>query len=277
MNKESNGDEIKKMIQDSGNLFHSEVICHFRNENSKNEWFITVSPYYSDNVTRKSREIDIIAENYRHGNSHALKIKLFIECKKFTKKESNKSLVFWFDEIDDKNAFKLAKGHMSIFEDHNTNVRNHHYLSGDKTVAKFFDSFSDKKEENEPFYNALNQSLNAFIYFRNRESFSEDCAYDEKVIREQSLKKLYLNYPLIVLSDFNNLHRVDIDNKSECVSLKEEASFLFEVNYSYLDEERNSKCEYFLIDVVNFKKIDNFIKDKLENHEIKHLKKYNSF
>ena len=52
--------DVKDIINKSGNGFHARVVKLLRNDN----WTVLVSPYYSDNFTDKPREIDVIAEAF---------------------------------------------------------------------------------------------------------------------------------------------------------------------------------------------------------------------
>jgi hypothetical protein len=36
-------------------------------------------------------------------------------------------------------------------------------------------------------------------------------------------------------------------------------NFQLEVNYAYMNSEKNQRTEYFLIDIVNFTKLDSFL------------------
>ena len=74
---------VQKIIEKSGNSFHSRVVKLLRDE----KWTVLVSPYYSDNFTDKPREIDVIAERNLDVSDFirdwlgTLNVRLFIECK----------------------------------------------------------------------------------------------------------------------------------------------------------------------------------------------------
>ena len=38
-----------------------------------------------------------------------------------------------------------------------------------------------------------------------------------------------------------------------------DGNFQLEVNYAYLDDQKNNRTEYFLIDMVDFEKLDTFL------------------
>ncbi len=99
--KMENMDEINKIIETSGNNFHCKVLSYLKERG----WHVLVSPYYTDNISDKPREIDLIAEKvFGHGGKWSerrgtINIKLFIECKYvsqmfsgFTKKKCEKQL-----------------------------------------------------------------------------------------------------------------------------------------------------------------------------------------
>jgi len=259
-------EKAREIIENSGNSFHYEVVQYLRSRSDDKKWEVSISPYYSDNVTGKAREVDIIAESYRIKEEYAIKLRLFIECKK-----SASETVLWFDKMEYEKAYNLAKENMNLPEG-NKIINSHHYLDREDggKVVKIFDSAPSRNQENDPFYKALNQSLSALISFREESFFTEEGKEKEKIIRQKNLKKYILNYPLIVLQNFNHLYRVDIDNtENDPISLKDEDSFLIEINYAYLDKNNKSCCEYFLVDVVNFEKIDVFLANKLESCEIR--------
>lgn len=54
MNEKSR-DKIQKIIEASGNNFHSNVISLLREK----QWNVLISPYYNDYASDKAREIDI--------------------------------------------------------------------------------------------------------------------------------------------------------------------------------------------------------------------------
>ena len=84
-----------------------------------------------------------------------------------------------------KKAEEVVRGTRSFHNpEENTLVRQqHHYLSG-KKVAKLFESNSKKEPEGEPMFKATTQSLNSFIYFRNKH---EDIAADIALIEQLSV------------------------------------------------------------------------------------------
>ncbi len=237
--------EIEKIIQNSGNNFHCRVSNFF---NSKN-WTTLISPYYTDIVTDKPREIDIIAENEYPLLNHfgrkagTVNISLNIECKYLSKET-----VFWFDKKDTYKANEwILKNtpHQEIIRSRDK----HRYLNTNEKVAKLFASSNKPSSENEMFYKALNQCLNAMVYNRRSDSIIQ---------RNQSTKVLKtIEYPVIICNSFEKLYRVEIDDDSKISKIQD--NFQIEVNYAYLDFNQKRRREYFLIDVIDFNKTDEFL------------------
>lgn len=238
-------DKVKAIIEQSGNTFHCEVLKYLQGKG----WKVLISPYYNDNVSSKPREIDLIAEkafDVKDGCGTFLgtvNVKLFIECKYIPQKT-----VFWFHDKDKPKATELVnqmiprgKGHPSIMK--------HHYLAGVDSVAKLFADERKKSAENEIFYKALNQSLNAMVYYRK-----EPTGRNGYVLKTD-------NYPIIVCNSFDNLYRVEINTDN--VPSKITDNFQLEVNYAYMTSDGNNKNEYFLIDILNFDLFDSFL-EKIE-------------
>lgn len=249
-------DDIKKVnsiISRSGNNFHCKVLKYLKDKG----WTVLISPYYNDNISGKPREIDLIAEKYFDciidywgKPKGSVSVKLYIECKHITQEN-----VFWFYDKEEKSAIDLVVS-TTPMERGNIYTNKHHYLENKERVAKLFADGKSNTSESEVFYKALNQCLNAMIYNRGKGTIinRED--------RRREFNKVVLEYPVIVCNSFKNLYRVDIDSEAEVVNINN--NFNLEVNYSYLNYSRVNIDEYFLIDVVNFEDIDQFLA-KLES------------
>jgi hypothetical protein len=234
--------EVQELFTKSGNSFHSRVVKLLRDE----KWTVLVSPYYSDNFTDKPREIDIISERpfdvEKFGWMGTANASLFIECKYI-----NTKTIFWFDVKDKIRAIeRIMKDTGLEHPNQNTNIKAHHYFS-DLPVAKLFTS-AKGSEDNDIIGKAINQNLNALVYYRNHASIIPP----ERGKAVNVLKKV--PYPMIVVNSFQNFYRVNMaDPDGEIEQITE--PFHLEVNYAYIDKEKNSRNEFFLIDVVSYDKL----------------------
>lgn len=234
--------DIRELIEKSGNNFHYKVVSFLRNQG----WSVLVAPYYNDVLGNKSREIDIVAEKQfeirePRGVKGILLVRFFVECKYI-----NQETVFWFDSKDMERAKKKICMETGL-SDGNQKIKTHHYFIDDR-VVKLFES--NKKQENDPIYTAITQVLNASIYFKNNSPIIPN-------FRGNVLKSL--EYPLIVCNDFNNFFKSD--------ETKIQDNFQLEVNYAYLDKSKAPVNNYFIIDVIDFNKLSNFL-SHLENTDI---------
>ncbi|KKP67790.1 MAG: hypothetical protein UR66_C0010G0028 [Candidatus Moranbacteria bacterium GW2011_GWE1_35_17] len=272
MNKEDNNKSeiIKKIVARSGNNFHYQVVNFLRELG----WSVLVSPYYTDNLTDKPREIDIIAEKAFDVNTWGssqwmgtLNVRLFIECKYI-----NNNNVFWFDVIDKQSVISRVMSDTPLKSPkENTNIEKHHYMKVEK-VAKLFSSDNGNRENSEVFYKAINQNLNALIYYKNKGSLSI-IPKSGKTINVIST----LNYPLIVCNSFENIFGIDVVTNDEPTGVQD--NFQLEVNYAYLNNingNQSAISEYFLLDVVDFRKFDNFLA-MIEESDIKTIKEVIAF
>ncbi len=245
----ANQGEITAIVNESGNSFHCKV-ANFLKEKG---WHILVSPYYMDNATSKPREIDLIAEKswIRKGDQFsgrkygAIIIKLFIECKYIP--QAN---VFWFSDKDVASAREWVLANTPLPKD-NIYTEKHHYLATNPKVAKLFASRNKPNVESEVIYKALNQSLNAMVYLRRRPSI------DRNISEEEIPILAIVEMPVILCNSFADFHGVDMEQPGEPKLV--ENNFQLEVNYAYLDNQQNSRMEYFLIDIVDFNKLDLFL------------------
>jgi hypothetical protein len=234
---------ILKLIEQSGNNFHYAVVRFLRAK----EWTVSVSPYYSDYVTDQSREVDIIAERsypvYRSPFNQfvgMINIRLFIECKHI-----NGEIAFWFDNKNKANAIARITSDTPLTQD-NTHTQKHHYLM-DERVAKLF----SKKlgSDQDVIYKALTQVLHAIIYDNEYHIPSMLLPHRRKILA-------HLDYPVIICHSFENFYQVYEDGKDFS---RISRNFQLEVNYAYLSRAGNSKLDYFLIDMVDFNKMENFL------------------
>ncbi len=240
-------DKAKAIVAQSGNTFHCKVLKYLQSKG----WTVLISPYYNDNISNKPREIDLIAEKAFEAKDTwgkfcgTVNVKLFIECKYISQKS-----VFWFHDKDKKAAEDLVTSTTPLRKD-NTYTEKHHYIEGSDRIAKLFAEEGKKSSDNEVFYKALNQSLNAMVYYRDKGS----------IIKVPSGRRSYIlssvSYPIIVCNSFENLYRVEVDFDSDPLKILE--NFQLEVNYAYMASNGSNRNEYFLIDILNFDFFDTFL------------------
>lgn len=238
--------EITELIQSSGNNFHAKVARWFVD----NGWHVVVSPYYMDQTQNKAREIDLIVEKfwpikdwYGHPAGN-IAIRLFVECK-FVASHS----VFWFADKNRDSASELVCAN-GLFRPDNTSTNKHHYLSLSPRVAKLFASSNNKAAENEPFYKALNQVLNAMVSMRDQPvSISSSKS-------NGTYQKALIEFPVVVCSSFDKVFSVDFNSESEPQPVQD--NFQLEVRYAYLDRHEKQRDDYFLLDFVSYDKLDTF-------------------
>lgn len=247
--------KIEEIIEKSGNNFHYKVVEFLRN----NGWYVVVSPFYNDNFTDKPREIDIIAEKEYEIKDFGqwigdVRVRFFIECKYITN-----NTVFWFDDRNMSGALMRVLTDTPL-EDPRicSTTEKHRYLEKNK-VAKLFSGENNKNPDNETMYKAITQSLNSLVYYKQRPSIIPEDPHRNHNVRA------FLNYPIIVCNDFSRFWRYDVIKKDAPEEIKDD--FQLEVQYAYFDEKKENKDEYFLIDIVNFNNLENFIK-QLEEKDI---------
>jgi hypothetical protein len=237
---------ITQLIEGSGNNFHAKVARWF----SSNGWHTVVSPYYMDQSQAKARELDLVVEklwpirNFFNEPQGDVVIRLFVECK-FVPTEA----VFWFAPKNRDSAKKLVCA-LGPFRENNMYADKHHYLASCPRVAKLFASNNTRAQENEPFFKALNQALNATVSLRGRSP-----AHPNLVGRRSGIS-ITLNYPVIVCSSFRQLYEVDFYSESEPHQIS--SNFQLEVQYAYHDPNGRERDEYFLLDFVEFDQLNAF-------------------
>lgn len=242
-------DKVNSIIKGSGNSFH----CLVNNYLQEKDWHTLISPYYMDCSSNKPREIDLIAEkswfyNDRFNNKYGtINIKLFIECKYIPNIN-----VFWFSDKDMISTKKWLALNTPLCE-RNMFTENHHYLATNHKVAKLFagENANGRNVENEVIYKALNQSLNSMVYLRHRKSIiPEDHNRNNDIL-------VTVELPVILCNSFEKFYRVEMEDSTSLEEIQD--NFQLEVNYAYLDRNKQNQNEFFLIDVVDFNKIDAFL------------------
>ena len=191
-------DEVSKLVRNSGHNFHAKVARWL----SDNDWHVVVSPYYMDQTQNKAREIDLLAEKLwpvsdLFGNRlDDVAVRLFIECK-FVPSHS----VFWFAEKDQESAQDLVCASGSYLAD-NMYTKEHHYLAQSSKVAKLFATSASKLPENEPFYKALNQALNAMVSMRGQP------VSVPALKKSRTTPRAVIDFPVVVCSSFAQMYSI---------------------------------------------------------------------
>lgn len=240
-------DPILKIIEKSGNGFHLKVNDHLKSLG----WDVDISQYYSDPVTGKPREIDIIAKKkFQIGDSREnILMRFFIECK-YVSDEN----VIWFMDKDLEKTKELISSNRILrdCEEYQLRVTDgietkiHHYMNGSK-VAKL----TAKNGNTDIFFDGMNGCLHGLISLEN-----------------QDYETYRLDYPLIVLNSFNKIHEV-VDSETTPYSTITE-NFQLAVDYSYLEKDKQVK-RHFIVDVVSLELLTEFLKE-IEDTDIQILK-----
>ncbi len=246
--------KIKKLIEESGNNLHYKVVDFLRSKG----WYVSVSPYYTDNFSDKPREIDIIAEKNFPINTPfggfmgTINVQLFIECK-YIKEDT----VFWFDKKNDREALALVLRTTPLEDPRSWSMTEKHHYLANLFVAKLFATSQSKGQspDGEVFYKAITQSLNAMIAYARSGSLLPNMSLFNGV-RNDKIEAL-LKYPVIVCNSFENLYKHDVTNDNDPENITE--NFQIETQYAYFDESRKQKNEFFLIDVTSLDTLDNYL------------------
>lgn len=241
-------DQVARIINDSGNSFHARVARWF----VAHSWNVRVSPYYLDHIQGKAREIDLVVEKSfditnAFGRYHGeLAVRLFVECK-FVPGHS----VFWCADKDKAEAMHLVCKQGGGFRPNNTYTERHHYLAASPRVAKVFAS-SKSSPEQDPFFKALNQVLSAQVAMRDQ--------LPSVLARSSGRMQTHgtLNYPIIVCNSFEGVYSADFYGNNPPARLDQ--NFQLEVQYAYAAKDGASRNDYFLIDIVEFDQLDEFIR-----------------
>jgi hypothetical protein len=248
----------QNIIKNSGNSFHLQVVDFLR----ANDWTVQISPYYTDNLTDKPREIDILTEkifpfpNAWSSGPFEIGCQCYVECKYISK-----PIVFWFDKKDRNQSLQFSREKFHLGENNSLPERSR-YADDTVTVAKLFaGGDGNALPENDIIFKAINQVLGAYIPSRRN---------GLKLLPSSQYRKTkpLLVYPIIICNSFDKFFRVNPGELKEPVSMKDETSFFLEVNYAYKDKVDSEQRDYFLIDVVNFFKMDDFLNKSIYSGEV---------
>jgi len=238
--------DVLKLVSESGNNFHAKVARWFQAEG----WHVAVSPYYMDQTQNKAREIDLVAEKawpFRNGWDQVIgdvAVRLFVECK-FIPSHS----VFWFADKDMDAAEKLVCSSGGFRAD-NTYTKKHHYLAQSPQVAKLFTASVGRGTDNDPYYKALNQVLNAMIAMRGSQ-------VSIPALRKRNRGRIeLLEFPVVVCSSFQQIYQVDFFADSAPKRVID--NFQLQIEYAYLDRKGAHRNEHLLLDFVEFDQLKAF-------------------
>lgn len=238
--------EVLKLVSESGNNFHAKVARWMQADG----WHVAVSPYYMDQTQNKAREIDLVAEKLWPVTDHwgrsigDVAVRLFIECK-FIPSYS----VFWFTDKEMGAAENLVCS-SGVFRASNTYTKKHHYLAQSPRVAKVFAASVGRATDNDPYYKALNQVLNAMVSMRGGQ-------VAVPALRERRCAPIaLLEFPVVVCSSFQQIYGVDFFADSKPQQVKD--NFQLEIQYAYLDRQGAHRNEHLLLDFVEFDQLKTF-------------------
>jgi hypothetical protein len=128
----------------------------------------------------------------------------------------------------------------------------HHYLSQCSKVAKLFTTNKSNAPENDPFYKALNQALNAMV------SMGGPPVLTPVLKNSKKSPRVLLEFPVVVCSSFDKIYSVDFFTDSQPELIKD--NFQLEVRYAYIDRRNNQRYDYFLLDFVEFSQLEKLAK-----------------
>lgn len=238
---------VQELIDGSGNTFHAKVARWFASDG----WDISIGPYYMDQSQQKARELDLIVEKAKPFNDSwgrfkgEVTVRLFIECK-FLPTHS----VFWFI---DKDKASIAQMLVSTgrYRENNFYTEKHHYVASGSRVAKLFASSNSRGQEAEPFYKALNQSLNGLVSMRSQPSRAA-------LSRPHGGERITLDFPVVVCSSFSQVYAADFTGSTETTLVQD--NFQLEVQYAYVDSGGRSRNELFILDIVEYDRLPLLVK-----------------
>lgn len=232
-------------------LKNSSNRLHFRAKSKFEDlgWTSTISSYFYDDTTDKPREIDIIAHKTfpipntngeeRISNIHAC---LFIECKWFSSE-----IYFWLDNNSKEKAKKAifieGLNLDEIFQE--TNLLDMHHYSSISRVAKLYDT---QKDQENNIFDAVTKPVKTLIFHRQLKDFNQ---------------KYLFYYPVIIYGGQDGFYLIEnekqILDEANKTNLKFTKNIIFNLNYTYRQNNGVFKNQEFFIDIVNEKEIDKLI------------------
>ena len=126
-------------------------------------------------------------------------------------------------------------------------TKKHHYLAQSPRVAKLFAASIGRGTDNDPYYKALNQVLNAMVSMRGGQ------------VTVPALKKrgrgpmALLEFPVVICSSFQKVYGVDFF--ADSIAQRVTDNFQLEIQYAYLDRTGTQRNEHLLLDFVEFEQL----------------------
>lgn len=244
-------DKIAKLIEDSGHDLHFKVAKILRGSG----WSAEIGEHYTDPITAKLREVDIVAikkfpvfGSSLTQNKVDLTVRLFVGCKYLPV-----PYVVWFEDKNMEEAKNLAMDNAILRDKDEINIglktinprRVHHYIENG-LVGKLW----TKSGQRDVLFDSINESVNASLAFKG-----EADAYT-------------VDYPIAVVHPSDRLHRRD-EGPTSHSPLTE--TFQIELGYRIPDAEGRSQRKHFIVDVVQADLLESFLK-KIEEADIAILK-----
>ena len=236
-------DTINDIINNHGNKFMIKVSTYL-----KDHWrMVQVSPHYIDIATGKTRELDIIASkkrkvwwgDYDEFDHFEIEMRLFIECKHI-----DRDFVAWsslkedskIDDLLKQQPITRALSYESYRHELPWFLTKHHY----KTRQYIIRDFTCKDTNKNTLWEWINQCLHSFIYFRDNHIGGA---------------RYTIDYPIVMVNSLNKTYITDWWDDLPC---QVEENLLYQINHSY-ETKWHKTTEDFVIDVVSFEWIDNFL------------------
>ncbi|MDG1041026.1 MAG: hypothetical protein P8H13_08930 [Polaribacter sp.] len=235
---------IKKWILKNGYPFEMKVANLFK----KNEFNVSQSILYKDNVTNKYREIDIIAHTSREINGVWFNLTYVIECKKTTDKP-------WV-VFKNKDLFNLQSNRYKNFGSKNAEIlfsKIKKKIQSNKNLKFIFPSIIDSgynivtafKDSKDLAYSATNGLLSA-------------CEYLVKRSNDSKLQFCNMYIPIIAIE--GDLYESYLNPEGELTINSVDSSAI--VNTKSFDDNNSS-----IITITTSNRLNNFVNKLNQNNE----------
>lgn len=151
---------------------------------NKNSWYVKTNPIWFNEETKRYSEIDIVAKKK---NKQNLLDMIIIECKK----QADKPWVFFKQNKKNRDVLTLniaSEEYGRVYNKFEKTYFDKHYYYGKNIATYYMSPFGDPDKPN-PIYKAINQVVNALIFYFEQQS---------DVIYEHKKERIVLVYPIIV-------------------------------------------------------------------------------